>query len=215
MRLICVRQSSFRAAFLFVERPAATNCPTKNFNYEVFRIGRDSTKSPMINGQIRDKEVRLIGADGEQLGIVPIAEAQQKADSANLDLVLIAPQAKPPVCKIIDYGKYRFETVKKEREHRKNQKIMVIKEIRLSSNIDEHDFMVKVNHAIKFLKEGDKVKTSIRFRGREITHAQLGQQCLERFGEKVSEFGVVEKRPKLEGRSMTMFIAPITKEGSR
>jgi translation initiation factor IF-3 len=169
----------------------------------------------MINGQIRDKEVRLIGADGEQLGIVPIAEAQQKADSANLDLVLIAPQAKPPVCKIIDYGKYRFETVKKEREHRKNQKIMVIKEIRLSSNIDEHDFMVKVNHAIKFLKEGDKVKTSIRFRGREITHAQLGQQCLERFGEKVSEFGVVEKRPKLEGRSMTMFIAPITKEGSR
>lgn len=170
-------------------------------------IGKDFKKdTTQINGQIRDKEVRLIGASGEQIGVVSIAEAMRMADEENLDLVKIAANANPPVCKIIDYGKYKFETSKKEKENRKNQKVLTIKEIRLSANIGEQDFMVKVNNAIKFLKAGDKVKASIRFRGREITHANLGKVCMDRFAEIVSEYGTVEAPAKLEGRSMIMVI---------
>ena len=162
----------------------------------------------MINEEIRDKEVRLIGADGEQLGVVSGKEAQAMADEQNLDLVKIAPQAKPPVCRIMDYGKYRFELAKREKEQRKNQKVIDVKEVRLSPNIDEHDFQTKVNQGIKFLKSGDKVKVSVRFRGREITHSASGKELLLRVKDAMAEFGVVEKDIKLEGRSMAMFVSP-------
>ena len=164
----------------------------------------------MINEQIRDKEVRLIGHDGAQLGVVPGKDAQERAIALNLDLVKISPKAVPPVCKIMDYGKYKFELSKKDKEARKNQKVVLVKEIRLSSGIDDHDFDTKVNHAAKFLQAGDKVKVSLRFRGREITHASLGEQVLNRFKQAVEEYGTVDKRPAMEGRSMSIFIMPIT-----
>ncbi|MBQ1935772.1 MAG: translation initiation factor IF-3 [Clostridia bacterium] len=167
-----------------------------------------SSKELMINEEIRDKEVRLISADGEQLGVLPIKEAQALALEKGLDLVKIAPQATPPVCKIMDYGKYRFEQMKREKEARKNQKTMNLKEVRLSPSIDDHDFDTKANHALKFLKSGDKVKVSVRFRGREVHHASMAEGLMERFADYVSEVGTVEKKPKLEGRNMTMFIAP-------
>ena len=153
-----------------------------------------------INEAIRDKEVRLIGADGSQLGIVPVRDALRRAEEANLDLVKIAPQAQPPVCKILDYGKFRFEQQKREKEARKNQKIVDIKEIRLSLNIDTNDFNTKVAQAAKFLAKGDKVKVSIRFRN-------LGLEVHKRFAQALPD-AVVEKQPKLEGRSMQMFLAP-------
>lgn len=162
----------------------------------------------MINEEIRDKEVRLIGSEGEQLGIVSAAEAQKLADEKNLDLVKIAPQAKPPVCKIMDYGKHKFEIAKREKENRKNQKVSNIKEVRLTPNIDEHDFNTKLNQAIKFLKSGDKVKVSVRFRGREITHSSLGRDLLVRFRDGVEEVGVSDKDIKLEGRNMAMVLSP-------
>ena len=162
----------------------------------------------MINEEIKDKEVRLIGSDGEQLGVVSSKEAQKIADEQNLDLVKIAPQAKPPVCKIMDYGKHKFEIAKREKEARKNQKVISIKEVRLSPNIDDHDFNTKVNQGIKFLKAGDKVKVSVRFRGREITHSDVGKELLLKVKEQMSEVGVVEKDIKLEGRSMAMFVSP-------
>ena len=162
----------------------------------------------MINEEIRDKEVRLIGADGAQLGVVSSKEAQAMADEQNLDLVKIAPQAKPPVCRIMDYGKYKFEIAKREKEQRKNQKVIDVKEVRLSPNIDEHDFQTKVNQGIKFLKAGDKVKVSVRFRGREITHSASGKELLLRVKDAMAEVGVVEKDIKLEGRSMAMFVSP-------
>lgn len=162
----------------------------------------------MINFEIRDSEVRLIGANGEQLGIVSNKEAQRIAEEHNLDLVKIAPQAKPPVCKVMDYGKHKFELAKKEKEARKNQKVVSIKEVRLSPNIDEHDFNTKVNQGIKFLKSGDKVKVSVRFRGREITHSALGKELLLRVQDAMSEVGTVEKGIKLEGRNMAMFVVP-------
>lgn len=165
-----------------------------------------------INEAIRDKEVRLIGADGSQLGIVPVRDALRRAEEANLDLVKIAPQAQPPVCKILDYGKFRFEQQKKEKEARKNQRIVDIKEIRLSLNIDTNDFNTKVNHAKRFLNEGDKVKASIRFRGREMAHTNLGYEVMKRFAQVMSEFATIEKQPKLEGRSMQMYLAPLPKE---
>lgn len=174
-----------------------------------FRRCTDIAKQDlMINEEIRDKEVRLIGSDGEQLGIVAIAQAQQMAEDKNLDLVKIAPQAKPPVCKIMDYGKHKFELAKREKEARKNQKIVSIKEVRLSPNIDEHDLQTKIGQALKFLKSGDKVKVSVRFRGREITHSSLGKDILTRFQTEIEEFGTVEKGIKMEGRSMAMFITP-------
>jgi len=166
------------------------------------------SKEVIINEEIRDKEVRLIDSDGAQLGIVSAKDAQKIAYSKNLDLVKIAPQANPPVCKIMDYGKYRFELAKKEKEARKNQKIVSIKEVRFSPSIDDHDFYTKVNHAIKFLQSGDKVKVSVRFRGRELHHSSLGETILTRFTEAVSEVGNVDNKPKLEGRSMTMMVLP-------
>ncbi len=162
----------------------------------------------MINSEIKDAEVRLIGPDGEQLGIVSNKDAQKIADSHNLDLVKIAPQAKPPVCRVMDYGKHKFELAKKEKEARKNQKVVSIKEVRLSPNIDDHDFNTKVNQGIKFLKSGDKVKVSVRFRGREITHSSLGKDLLLRVQDAMSEVGVVEKGIAMEGRNMAMFVVP-------
>ena len=162
----------------------------------------------LINEEIRDKEVRLIGPDGEQLGIMPLASAQNMAMEKNLDLVKIAPQATPPVCKIMDYGKYKFEQAKLEKEARKNQKVIEIKEVRLSLNIDTNDFNTKANRAIKFLESGDKVKVSLRFRGREMAHPELGTNIMKRFIDAVAAAGSVEKLPKMEGRSMIMFIAP-------
>ena len=167
-----------------------------------------SNKELQINEQIRDKEVRVVDSDGTQLGILPIRQAMDLADQRNLDLVKIAPQAKPPVCKIIDYGKFRFEQSKREKEQRKNQRIVEIKEVRLSLNIDTHDFETKKNHAVRFISEGNKVKASIRFRGREMGHPELGQEIMKRFADVMSEVANVEKPAKLEGRTMLMFLAP-------
>ena len=169
-------------------------------------------KEMQINEEIRDRELRVIDPDGEAIGIMSAAEALKIAEEKNLDLVKIAPQAKPPVCKIMDYGKYRFEQTKREKEARKNQRIIEIKEIRLSLNIDKHDFETKVNHAKRFLESGNKVKVSIRFRGREMAHPENGLVTMSNFSEACSEFSSVEKPAKLEGRSMQMFLAPKTKK---
>ncbi len=170
-----------------------------------FNISKQEMK---INEEIRVSEVRLVGPDGEQLGIMDTNAALDLAYQKNLDLVLIAPKAEPPVCKVMDYGKYKFELAKRDKEARKNQKVVNIKEIRISSSIDEHDFDTKVNHAKKFLQDGDKVKVSIRFRGREIHHSALGAKSLERFRDALADFGTADKAPKLEGRSMSMLISP-------
>lgn len=162
----------------------------------------------MINEQIKDKEVRLISDSGEQLGIMSAKEAQKLADERNLDLVKISPQAKPPVCKIMDYNKYKFDQAKREKETRKKQKVIAVKELRLSPNIDVHDVQVKVKNAVKFLKEGNKVKVSIRFRGRELGRTDVAVDIMKSFAEQVSEFGVIEKEPKMEARTMTMFLGP-------
>ncbi|MDD4688595.1 MAG: translation initiation factor IF-3 [Eubacteriales bacterium] len=162
----------------------------------------------MINEEIRDKEVRLIGSDGEQLGVVSLSEAMERAIALNLDLVKIAPGAQPPACKIMDYGKYKFEAAKREKENRKNQKTVTLKEVRITPNIDDHDLETKLNNAAKFLKDGDKVKVTVRFRGREVKHSALGEKLLVRIEELIKDVGVVEKRPKLEGRNMFMIIAP-------
>jgi len=162
----------------------------------------------MINEQIRDKEVRLIGENGEQLGIVPTKEALRMADEAELDLVKIAPKAEPPVCKIIDYGKYKYEQVRKEKEAKKKQKTVELKEIRMSPNIDTNDLNTKINSAKKFLTKGDRVKVTVRFRGREMTHTEIGEELLNNFAEGCSEIGVVNKPPKLDGRHMAMFLSP-------
>ncbi len=174
--------------------------------WEVLHI---SKQDHQINEEIRDKEVRLIDEDGGQLGVVPIAEAQRIAAEKGLDLVKIAPKAEPPVCRVMDYGKFRFEQAKKEKEARKNQRIVEIKEIRLSAKIDVHDFEVKAKAAQKFLKHGDKVKVSVRFRGREMAHTSIGLTILKRFAEACAEVSTVEKEPKLEGRQMLMFLAPL------
>lgn len=162
----------------------------------------------MINEEIRAKEVRLVGAEGEQIGIKPLREALQMAAELNLDLVSVAPTAKPPVCRIMDYGKYRYEQQKKEKEARKNQKIVELKEVRFSARIEENDYQTKLRNVVKFLKEQDKVKCSVRFRGREITHASIGQRVLDRVAKEIEEIGVVERRPKLEGRQMIMILGP-------
>jgi translation initiation factor IF-3 len=173
-----------------------------------FRRWKIISKDHMVNDEIRVKEVRLIGVDGEQLGIKLTREAMQMATDANLDLVNVAPTAKPPVCRIMDYGKYRYELQKKEKEARKNQKIVDIKEIRLSATIDEHDFQTKLRNAVKFLNDGDKVKASVRFRGREIAHAEIGRKVLDRLAVEVAEISSMERAPKLEGRSMIMILTP-------
>lgn len=160
----------------------------------------------MINEQIRDKEVRLIGEEGEQLGIMSAREAQKLAEDAGLDLVKIAPTAKPPVCKIVDYGKYRYEQARKDKEAKKKQKVIDVKEIRLSPNIDTNDLNTKVNAAKKFLSKGDKVKITLRFRGREMAHMNASKHILDDFAEALKDVAVIEKAPKVEGRSMTMFL---------
>ncbi len=166
------------------------------------------SKENQINEEIRDKEVRVISADGEQIGVMSAKDAIALAEKANLDLVKIAPNAVPPVCKIMDYGKFKFEQAKREKEAKKKQKVMDIKEVRLSLNIDTGDFNTKVNHALRFLKDGDKVKVSIRFRGREMAHTEYGTTIMQRFAEACSETGSVEKAAKLEGRQMLMFLVP-------
>ena len=168
------------------------------------------SKELEINGQIRDREVRLIGADGEQKGVVSIQVAMRAAEDAGLDLVKIAPQAVPPVCKVLDYGKYRFEQQKKEKEAKKNQKVVEVKETRLSLNIDTNDFNTKVKAAQKFLNDGNRVKVSVRFRGREMAHTDIGKDLLVRFAEQCAEVATLDKEPKLEGRSMSIFLSPKT-----
>ena len=165
-------------------------------------------KDIQINEAIRDKEILVIDNDGTKLGVMSARDAQKLAYDKNLDLVKIAPQAKPPVCRILDFGKYQFEQQKREKEAKKNQKVMSIKEIRMFSAIDTHDFETKVNQANKFLKGGDKLKVSVRFRKRAIAHPELGAELLDRFKEACSEYGTVEKPAKMEGRSIVMFISP-------
>ncbi len=165
-------------------------------------------KELRINEQIRVPSVRLVGADGEQLGVMPIKDAQRIAQEKGLDLVEIAPQAKPPACKIMDYGKFRFEQAKRKKETKKNQKIVTLKEVKLRPNIEAHDFETKARNGERFLKDGDKVKVTIMFRGREVTHPDLGRTLCLRMAERLQEISSIEKQPKLEGRNMTMILVP-------
>ncbi len=161
-----------------------------------------------LNEEIRDSEIRLIGSAGEQLGIMSAAQALEIADEQGLDLVKISPQANPPVCKLMDYGKFRFEQSKREKEARKNQHVVEIKEVRMSPGIDVGDFNTKLKNAQKFLTEGNRVKVSVRFRGREMAHTEIGRDLLLRFAEQTGEVATLEKEPKMEGRSMSIFLAP-------
>ncbi len=162
------------------------------------------------NEDIREKEVRVVNQEGEQLGVMSSDQALELARSKGLDLVNIAPAAKPPVCKIMDFGKYRFELQKREKENRKNQKVINIKEVQLSPSIDTNDFNTKCRNAAKFLSKGDKVKVTVRFRGREVSHSEIGEALLEKFAEGVKDVGSIDRPAKLEGRNMTMFLAPIS-----
>ena len=175
------------------------------FKLEVLTI---ATKELLVNEAIKFKEVRVIDSDGSQLGVMSSDKALDAAYAKDLDLVAISPNATPPVCKIMDYGKYRFEKAKKEKEAKKNQKVIEIKEVRLGLGIDVHDFETKGNHARKFLSNGNKVKVSIRFRGRELGHPEIGLDTMTRFAEYCSEYCTVEKAAKMEGRNMLMFLAP-------
>ncbi|MDQ0298607.1 translation initiation factor IF-3 [Salibacterium salarium] len=168
-----------------------------------------------VNDGIRAREVRLIDSNGEQLGVKSKNEALDLAQNADLDLVLVAPNAKPPVCRIMDYGKYRFEQQKKEKEARKKQTVINVKEVRLSPNIEEHDFNTKLRNARKFLTKGDKVKAAIRFRGRMITHSDIGKKVLERMAEECGDIASVETKPKMEGRSMFLMLAPKSEKESK
>ena len=161
-----------------------------------------------INEEIRDKELRVIGANGDQLGIMSSADALALAEEKELDLVKIAPNAVPPVCKIMDYGKFRFEQLKKEKEAKKNQRVVEVKEIRMSPSIDTNDLNTKIKNAMKFLNDGNRVKVTVRFRGREMAHTSLGEVLLKQFGESCAEVANVEKGAKLEGRNMSMFLSP-------
>ena len=163
-----------------------------------------------LNEDIRDSEIRLIGSTGEQLGIMSAAQAQRIADEQGLDLVKISPQATPPVCKLMDYGKFRFEQGKREKEAKKNQHVVEIKEIRMSPGIDVGDFNTKLKNAQKFLADGNRVKVSVRFRGREMAHTDIGKDLLVRFAEQCAEVATLDKEPKLEGRSMSIFLSPKT-----
>ena len=162
----------------------------------------------MINDEIQEKEIRLIGSDGEQMGLMSSAEAQKIADEQDLDLVMISPNAKPPVCKIMDYGKYRFEQNKKVKEAKKNQHVMDVKEIRMSPGIGDNDFNTKLKNGQKFLADGDRVKVSVRFRGREMAHTNIGEKLLRDFAAKCADVANLDKEPKLEGRSMSIFLSP-------
>ena len=165
-------------------------------------------KDLQINEGIRAREVRLIDSDGKQVGIVPLREALERAEERKLDLVNVAPNAKPPVCKIMDYGKYKYELAKKEKKAKKKQRVINVKEIRLTPNIEKHDLNVKAKRANQFLSNGDKVKVSVRFRGREMGHTEIGKVVLDDFAELTKDYGVIEKPAKLEGRNMTMTLAP-------
>lgn len=169
---------------------------------------KNISKDYFINEQIRERELRLVGSDGEPLGVVSSAEARKLAEEKDLDLVMISPNAKPPVCKIMDYGKYIYEQSKKEKEAKKKQKVVSIKEVRVSLTIEEHDIDIKAKNARKFLLDGDKVKITVRFRGREMELAHIGQKILDNFAAKLEDVCLVEKRPKKEGRNMTMVLGP-------
>ena len=173
----------------------------------VFHIATNA-KELSINEQIRAKEVRVIDADGAQLGILATKKALDMAYDKGLDLVEIAPTSVPPVCRIMDYGKYRFDKEKKEKEQKKKQQTVELKEVQLSCRIDTHDFETKLNHALKFLNQGHKVKVSVKFKGREMAHTEIGLEVIKKFGEACTEIGVIEKQPALDGRQMLMFIAP-------
>ena len=171
----------------------------------------------LINEEIRDREVRVIGADGAQLGVMPIRQALTLAEEAELDLVKIVPTAQPPVCKLMDYDKHRFEQAKREREMRKNQKerIVSLKEVQLSATIEENDVAIKAKNAVKFLQGGDKVKVSIRFRGRQIAHSDIGLKVMQDFAERTKDVSTVERRPMIEGRNMIMILAPKAEKASK
>ncbi|KXO16895.1 translation initiation factor IF-3 [Clostridiales bacterium KA00134] len=173
----------------------------------LFINGGAKIKELQINEEIREKEVRLVDQDGNQVGVVPISRALDMADEAHLDLVNVAPTAKPPVCRILDYGKYRYELIKKEKEAKKKQKVINIKEIRLTPNIENHDLQTKANNAIKFLQAKDRVKVAVRFRGREMGHTEIGRGVLEEFADICKEYGTIDKKPKMEGRSMIMYLS--------
>ncbi len=179
--------------------------PLLLFLLEVFFIAKFTHQ---LNEDIQDKELRVIGSDGAQLGIMSSQAALELAAEQDLDLVKISPNAVPPVCKIMDYGKFRFDQMKKEKESRKNQRVVEIKEIRMSPGIDTNDLNTKMKNAIKFLKEGNRVKVSVRFRGREMAHTNIGEQLLVQFAEGCAEVANMEKNPKLEGRFMFMFLSP-------
>ncbi|MDQ0287442.1 translation initiation factor IF-3 [Desulfofundulus luciae] len=161
-----------------------------------------------MNEEIRAREVRVVDPSGNQLGIMPVREALRLAEERQLDLVEIAPQAKPPVCRLMDYGKYKYEQSKREKEAKKKQRIVNIKEVKLRPSIEEHDFQVKARNAARFLRDGDKVKATIMFRGREIMHTQLGHQLLLRLAEQVKDLSIIERQPKLEGKNMVMILSP-------
>ena len=167
------------------------------------------SKELQVNEEIRDREIRLIDAKGKQLGLMSAREAQSLAKDSQLDLVKVSPGAKPPVCKLMDYGKYRYEINKREKEARKKQKVITVKEIRMRPTIEEHDFMVKVKKAMSFLDEGDKLKLTIRFRGREMKHTEPGEKILYDFAEKLKDVGKVDKKPKLDGKNMSIMLSPI------
>ena len=190
-----LRADSYLSAFSFL---------STYVEYESWRC--TAISELMINEQIRDKEVRVIGEEGQQLGVMSPKDAMKLAREAEVDLVKIAPSAKPPVCKLVDYGKYKYELVRKEKEAKKKQRTIEVKEVRLSPNIDVNDLNTKCNAARKFIEKGDKVKVSLRFRGREMAHVDSSKHILEDFAEKLSDIAVVDKAPKLEGRSMTMFL---------
>jgi translation initiation factor IF-3 len=207
VRVGVIAAGSLLGAFcLLRKRPLGRAEPTRARQSK--RRCMDINNEPMINEEINDREVRLIGPGGEQLGVMPARAALQKAEEAGLDLVKIVPGARPPVCKLMDYDKHRFEQSKRERELRKNQRIVELKEVQLSATIEENDVQTKLKNAVKFLEAGDKVKVSIRFRGRQIAHTNIGMQIMMDFAKRIEEIGTIERRPLLEGRHMIMIIAP-------
>lgn len=206
-----VARDMIAQSIFYVFNESGRCCQLSFFIHRTDIIREGSTISAndlMINEEIRDREVRVIDQNGEQLGVMATHAALELAEEKQLDLVKIAPQAKPPVCKIMDYGKYRFEQSKREREIRKNQKVIVIKEVQLSATIEEHDIDVKFKATEKFLKDGNKVKVSIRFRGRQIAHSEIGLDVMKDFAERCKDIAVVERRPVMEGRNATMVLAP-------
>ena len=214
MGVVCAGAVSFSFPGFFVSRDK------QNFRRCSTIAAKNNSKDMTINEAIftlpgfsRNKQVRVIGADGEQIGVISAISALENAYDKGYDLVLIAPQGEPPVCRIMDYGKFRFERDKKEKEAKKKQQIVETKEIQLSCRIDVNDFNTKVNHAHRFLSNGDKVKVMVRFRGRQLSHTELGAELLKKFEEACSEKGTVEKSPMMEGRSMIMFIAPLKQTG--